>query len=130
MATGMQDLLSKFRAIRGVGMAAVVGSDGLVIESVHRPELDADALAAVATNGLLLAEALVVGILLLALTGIGWIVIQIGLRPLEHMERVAGEIADGDLSRRVTPATPRTEVGRLGLTLNKMLARIEELLED
>ncbi|HEX6606167.1 MAG TPA: roadblock/LC7 domain-containing protein, partial [Chloroflexia bacterium] len=54
----MQDLLSKFRAIRGVGMAAVVGSDGLVIESVHRPELDADALAAVATNGLLLAEAL------------------------------------------------------------------------
>ncbi len=58
MATGMQDLLSKFRAIRGVGMAAVVGSDGLVIESVHRPELDADALAAVATNGLLLAEAL------------------------------------------------------------------------
>ena len=57
MAIGMQDLLSKFRAIRGVGMAVVVGSDGLVIESVHRPELDADALAAVATNGLLLAEA-------------------------------------------------------------------------
>ncbi len=58
MATGMQDVLSKFRAIRGVGMAAVVGSDGLVIESVHRADLDADALAAVATNGLLLAEAL------------------------------------------------------------------------
>jgi len=58
VSTGMQDLLSKFRAIRGVGMAAVVGADGLVIESVHRPEVDADALAAVATNGLLLAEAL------------------------------------------------------------------------
>lgn len=58
MATGMQELLNKFRSIRGVGMAAVVGSDGLVIESVHRSGIDADALAAVATNGLLLAEAL------------------------------------------------------------------------
>ena len=79
---------------------------------------------------LLLVEALVVGILLLTLTGIGWIVIRIGLRPLEQMERVAGEIADGDLSRRVTPATSRTEIGRLGLTLNKMLARIEEAFAD
>lgn len=79
---------------------------------------------------LLLVEVLVVGILLLTLTGIGWIVIRIGLRPLEQMERVAGEIADGDLSRRVTPATARTEIGRLGLTLNKMLARIEEAFAD
>ena len=79
---------------------------------------------------LLLAESLVVGILLLTLTGIGWIVIRIGLRPLEQMERVAREIADGDLSRRVTPATPRTEIGRLGLTLNKMLGRIEEAFAD
>jgi predicted regulator of Ras-like GTPase activity (Roadblock/LC7/MglB family) len=54
----MQELLNKFRAIRGVGLAAVVGSDGLVIESVHRPDVDADALAATATHGLLMAEAL------------------------------------------------------------------------
>ena len=57
-AAGLQELLNKFRAIRGVGLAAVVGSDGLVIESLHRPGVDADALAAVATNGLLLVEAL------------------------------------------------------------------------
>jgi len=57
VATGMQDVLSKFRAIPGVGMAAVVDSDGLVIESAHRPDWDSDALAAVASNGLLLAEA-------------------------------------------------------------------------
>jgi two-component system, OmpR family, sensor kinase len=79
---------------------------------------------------LLVVEALVVGILLLTLTGIGWIVIRIGLRPLEQMERVAREISEGDLSRRVTPATPRTEIGRLGLTLNRMLARIEEAFAD
>src|SRR4051812_3122423 len=57
-AAGLQELLNKFRAIRGVGLAAVVGSDGLVIESLHRPGVDADAFAAVATNGLLLVEAL------------------------------------------------------------------------
>jgi two-component system OmpR family sensor kinase len=79
---------------------------------------------------LALVEALVVGSLLLILTGIGWIVIRIGLRPLEQMERVAREIADGDLSRRVRPATSHTEIGRLGLTLNKMLSRIEEAFAD
>ena len=57
-AAGLQELLGKFRSIRGVGMAAVVGSDGLVIESVHRAGVEADTLAAVATHGLLLAEAM------------------------------------------------------------------------
>jgi two-component system OmpR family sensor kinase len=97
---------------------------GSVIVAIPLTEVDET------LDQLLLAESLVVGILLLTLTGIGWIVIRIGLRPLEQMERVAGEIADGDLSRRVTPATPRTEIGRLGLTLNKMLARIEEAFDD
>jgi predicted regulator of Ras-like GTPase activity (Roadblock/LC7/MglB family) len=54
----MKDLLEQFRAIRGVDVAAVVGSDGLVIESVARAGVDVDAIAAVATNGLLLADAL------------------------------------------------------------------------
>jgi two-component system, OmpR family, sensor kinase len=79
---------------------------------------------------LLLVEVLVVGILILTLTGIGWIVIRIGLRPLKQMERVASEIADGDLSRRVHPANSRTEIGRLGLSLNKMLVRIEQAFAD
>lgn len=97
---------------------------GSVIVAIPLTEVDQT------LDQLLLVESLVVGILLLTLTGIAWIVIRIGLRPLEQMERVAGEIADGDLSRRVTPATPRTEIGRLGLTLNKMLARIEEAFAD
>ena len=57
-ATEMHEVLQKFRAIRGVGMAAVVSPEGLVIDSVQAPGFDADALAAVATNGLLLAEAI------------------------------------------------------------------------
>jgi two-component system, OmpR family, sensor kinase len=51
-------------------------------------------------------------------------------RSLGQMERVASQIADGDLTRRVSPATSRTELGRLGLALNKMLMRIEEAFAD
>jgi two-component system OmpR family sensor kinase len=97
---------------------------GSVIVAIPLTEVDET------LDQLLLVESLVVGILLLTLTGIGWIVIRIGLRPLEHMERAARDIADGDLSRRVTPATSRTEIGRLGLSLNKMLVRIEEAFAD
>ena len=42
------------------------------------------------------------------------------------MAATAGAIAAGDLTRRVERADARTEVGRLGLALNAMLAQIEE----
>jgi two-component system OmpR family sensor kinase len=42
------------------------------------------------------------------------------------MGRVASEIAHGDLSRRVSPDNERTEVGRLGSSLNQMLVQIEQ----
>jgi len=74
---------------------------------------------------------LLVGIgVILALTALGWIVIRVGLRPLERMGRVASEIAHGDLSRRVTPDDQRTEVGRLGASLNQMLVQIEQAFDD
>jgi two-component system, OmpR family, sensor kinase len=41
------------------------------------------------------------------------------------MADTAGRIAAGDLTQRVEPAEPRTEVGRLGLSLNVMLDQIE-----
>src|SRR6266508_2579941 len=50
---------------------------------------------------------------------------RLGLRPLEKMGAAAGEIAAGDYSKRVEPATSKTEIGRLGLALNAMLAQIE-----
>jgi two-component system, OmpR family, sensor kinase len=81
-------------------------------------------------HDLVIVEALVVGTLIVALTALGWVVIRIGLRPLGQMERTAREIADGDLSRRISPATSHTEIGRLGLSLNKMLVRIEEAFAD
>ncbi len=63
----------------------------------------------------------------LALLGaVAWFAVGVGLRPLRKMEQSADAIAGGDLSRRVEHPDPRTEVGRLGLSLNTMLARIEQ----
>jgi two-component system OmpR family sensor kinase len=76
-------------------------------------------------SGLLLLEALI-SIVVVAVTAIlALVIVQIGLRPLRRMGSVAGDIAAGDLSRRVEPATPKTEIGRLGLALNAMLSQIE-----
>jgi two-component system OmpR family sensor kinase len=74
---------------------------------------------------LLLLEVLI-GLALVGATAIvALLVIRIGLRPLELMGGVAADIAAGDLSRRVEPATTKTEIGRLGLALNGMLTQIE-----
>jgi two-component system OmpR family sensor kinase len=75
---------------------------------------------------LLLVEGLVIAGVLLALGLSAFFVVRLGLRPLDRMEMTAGEIAAGELSRRVSPATERTEVGRLGLALNAMLDRLEQ----
>jgi len=74
---------------------------------------------------LLLTESLLVTGALGLIGLFGWWVIGYGLRPLDTMATTAGHIAEGDLSKRVTPAEPDTEVGRLGLALNAMLAQIE-----
>jgi two-component system, OmpR family, sensor kinase len=77
-------------------------------------------------NRLLLVEALVILGVLAALGLSAFFVVRLGLRPLDRMEITAGQIAAGDLSRRVSPATSKTEVGRLGLALNAMLERLEQ----
>jgi two-component system OmpR family sensor kinase len=70
-------------------------------------------------------EAIVIASVLVAVAILAWLVIRLGLRPLDRIGATAGAIADGDLSRRVSPAGGRTEVGRLGLALNAMLGQIE-----
>jgi two-component system OmpR family sensor kinase len=75
---------------------------------------------------LMLIEALVSAIILLGLASLAWWIVRREMRPLEDMARTAGAIAAGDLSQRVERAESRSEVGRLGLALNAMLAQIEE----
>jgi two-component system OmpR family sensor kinase len=57
---------------------------------------------------------------------VAWAVVRVGLLPLDRMGHTAGAIAGGDLSHRIEPTDPRTEVGRLGMALNAMLDRLEQ----
>jgi two-component system OmpR family sensor kinase len=74
---------------------------------------------------LALIELVVSAVILIALGLAAWWLLGLGLRPLRRMGEVAGQIAAGDLSRRVEPDDDRTEVGRLGRSLNAMLVQIE-----
>ncbi len=104
--------------------ATPTADGGVVVAALPLADVDA------ALSRLLGIEALVFGSVLLLL-GVGvWWVVRVGLRPLDAIGATAGAIAAGDLSRRVEPAEPRTEVGRLGLSLNAMLARLEEAFAE
>jgi two-component system OmpR family sensor kinase len=65
---------------------------------------------------------------LLVLGIVGYAVVHRSLRPLVEVERTAAAIAAGELDRRVPQRDPRTEVGRLSLALNGMLAQIQRAL--
>ena len=92
---------------------------GLTVIAVPLREVDQT------LNRLLLVEGLVIVGVLLALGASAFFVVKLGLRPLDRIAVTAGEIAAGELDRRVSPATSRTEIGRLGLALNAMLERLE-----
>jgi two-component system, OmpR family, sensor kinase len=62
---------------------------------------------------------------LLVLGVAGYWVVDRSLRPLVEVEQTAAAIAAGQLDRRVPERDPRTEVGRLSLALNGMLAQIQ-----
>lgn len=51
-------LLGRLQIAGGVDLVAVVSSDGFLIEAAHSEGMDAEELAAVATNGLMVAKAI------------------------------------------------------------------------
>jgi two-component system OmpR family sensor kinase len=95
------------------------GHGGMTVVALPLGEVDQN------LNRLLLVEGLVIAGVLAALALASLFVVRLGLRPLDRIAATADAIAGGDLSRRVSPATERTEVGRLGLALNAMLGRLE-----
>ncbi|MGJ6122031.1 HAMP domain-containing sensor histidine kinase [Mycolicibacterium sp. Y3] len=67
-----------------------------------------------------------IGLAVLLVLGVaGFAVVHRSLRPLVEVEQTAAAIAAGELERRVPQRDPRTEVGRLSLALNGMLAQIQ-----
>jgi two-component system, OmpR family, sensor kinase len=69
----------------------------------------------------LIVSALIVVILAIATIGL----VRANLRPLDDIELTAGQIAAGHLNHRIAERDERTEIGRLGRSLNAMLSQIE-----
>lgn len=58
MSNELKSLLGYFRVLDSVELAAVVAHDGLLIESTALPGMEVEAICAVASNGLVMAESL------------------------------------------------------------------------
>jgi two-component system, OmpR family, sensor kinase len=78
------------------------------------------------TVGKLAAAHIIIGAAVLAALAImGYLMVRTSLRRLVQVERTAQAIAAGDLSQRVPPGHPDTEVGRLAAAFNAMVTEIE-----
>ncbi|WP_425294916.1 sensor histidine kinase [Mycolicibacterium vanbaalenii] len=79
-------------------------------------------------RSLVYAQAGIGAAVLVVLAIAGYAVVHRSLRPLAEVEQTAAAIASGQLDRRVPERDPRTEVGRLSLALNGMLAQIQRAM--
>jgi len=102
-----------------VGASIEDGAQAMLVVATSLRDVDST------LHRLLLIELIVTALVLGGIAGLGLWVVRLGLRPLDAIGHTAAAIADGDLSRRVERAEQRTEVGRLGLSLNAMLSQIE-----
>ena len=98
--------------------------DGMIVSAV-------DVTTVYSTIGHLISIDLIVSLIVLTVLAIvGVALVRSSLRPLVEIEQTAQGIAAGDLSRRVPEWDERTEVGRLGRSLNTMLAHVERAFRE
>ena len=75
----------------------------------------------------MLLFATVIGLAVIASCALlGWYGVRRAFRPLTQIEDTAAGIAAGDLTRRIPEPTSKDEVSSLALSLNAMLAQIEQ----
>jgi two-component system OmpR family sensor kinase len=106
-------------------VAVTIRRDGSAV-TIAQDMADVDS----AVGRLVWTEIVIGAVVLLLLAAVGIAAVRTSLRPLREIERTAGAIAAGDLTRRVPDPEPgapwpRTELGRLARALNAMLAQIE-----
>lgn len=62
---------------------------------------------------------------LLLAGGVGYVLARKALAPVDQLRRATDEITAERLDRRLEVSNPHDELGRLGLTINAMIARLE-----
>jgi len=67
---------------------------------------------------------------LLLISAGAWLALASALRPVEQMRRQAEAITASDPGRRLSPARGKDEIALLGVTLNQMLDRVEESVDN
>ena len=70
-------------------------------------------------------QAVIGAVVLLAVSGLAYLVVRSSLRGLVDVEEAASAVAAGDLSRRVPERDPRTEIGSLAASFNGMVSQLE-----
>src|SRR5919204_208864 len=127
-APGAEPTLTTARAVSGPTeyrlIAKPLGGEGAIVVAMPLAEVRAT------QHRLLLIEGIVSGLVAAAIGLAAYWLTRRELRPLERMAQKSRAIAAGDLSQRVAPQDPRTEVGQLGDALNAMLAEIERAFDE
>jgi signal transduction histidine kinase len=81
-------------------------------------------------RGALLGSVLIIALIGIPATIAGALIAKRGLRPLERIADVASEIEAHDLAQRIVDVpTPNDELGRLSVTFNRMLDRLQAAFE-
>lgn len=107
-----------------VARHAAAGGGQVVVAAVPMDAVDA------ILDRLQIIEVLVTFVALVLIAVLGAWAIRASLRPLDRIGRTATMIAAGDLTQRVELTNERTEVGRLSVALNAMLAQIERAFSE
>jgi two-component system, OmpR family, sensor kinase len=116
-STGVGSWRLMTRAVKSpAGFTVVVAVPTTEVDRSLRRLLNTEVAAGVA----------LIGIVLLG----SWVILRRGLQPLETMATEARNISAGALTKRVSLASPGTEVGELGLALNSMLGGIEDAFNE
>jgi two-component system, OmpR family, sensor kinase len=66
-----------------------------------------------------------IGVAFLLSIGGAYLLARTALRPVEAVTATAQEMGEGDLAKRVPVTNPKDEIGRLAITINGLLARLE-----
>src|SRR5574340_251242 len=101
----------------------IINNQTAFIIQVARPLTEHDRSLKVLSTTMLIASLITI---LLAF-GIGWMISGTALRPINRITQTAQEIGnENDLTRRVDHKGPNDEVGRLAVTFNSMLGRLQD----
>jgi two-component system, OmpR family, sensor kinase len=66
-----------------------------------------------------------IGVAFLLSIGGAYLLARTALRPVEVVTATAREMGEGDLAKRLPVENPKDEIGRLAITINGLLARLE-----